>query len=189
MPKAADAPTGVRARTRRAILDAAMQILSRKPGASIHEIADAAGVGRSTVHRYFEDRAALIEALALHVYTLSDAGIARADLTSGPPLPAVRRLAEEQLELGLALDFVLKEKTYRSKPELFTQFASGDEAVAEALFAASHSDGRFPEGWDIKVFWALLRLSAEFADEGLPRHQVLDALMQTLERGILKPAD
>ena len=179
--------SGVRARTRAAILTAAMQVLPKHPGTPIHDIADAAGVGRSTVHRYFEDRGALIEALARHVYELSNAGIARADLRSGPPAEAVRRLADEQLGLGRALDFIYNEQIVFRKPALFADLTTADESVSAAIHAALRPGTSYPPGWSVRVFWSLLRMSAEMLEEGVPRHQVLDALMQTLLGGVLAP--
>ncbi|MDQ3725948.1 MAG: TetR/AcrR family transcriptional regulator, partial [Actinomycetota bacterium] len=49
------------ARNREQILDAAGKLLAQSPGASLGEIATAAGVSRSTIYRHFGDRAGLIE--------------------------------------------------------------------------------------------------------------------------------
>lgn len=48
-------------RNRDRILDVAGKLLSQSPGASLGEIATAAGVSRSTIYRHFGDRAGLIE--------------------------------------------------------------------------------------------------------------------------------
>lgn len=57
-PLRADAERSVRA-----ILEAAERVLSTDPGASMEQIATAAGVARTTIHRRFAHRQALIEAL------------------------------------------------------------------------------------------------------------------------------
>jgi serine phosphatase RsbU (regulator of sigma subunit) len=51
-------------RNRERILDAAERILERSPDATLADIAAAAGVARSTLHRRFSNRAALLAALA-----------------------------------------------------------------------------------------------------------------------------
>lgn len=48
----------------RAILEAAEKVLAEDPGAPMEQIAEAAGLARTTVHRRFANRQALIEALA-----------------------------------------------------------------------------------------------------------------------------
>ena len=84
--------TGLRGRTRRAILDAAMSVLADNPSASLSDIAAAAEVGRSTVHRYFAERTELIKALAVHVHALSNAAIeaAEPDMWAADRRPATR---------------------------------------------------------------------------------------------------
>jgi AcrR family transcriptional regulator len=52
--------SGTRARARRPILDVGVQVLSQQSGASLAEVADAAGVGRTTMHRFFPERADLL---------------------------------------------------------------------------------------------------------------------------------
>lgn len=47
-----------------ALLNAGFAVLSRNPGASLVEVAEAAGVGRATLHRYYSSRADLLSALA-----------------------------------------------------------------------------------------------------------------------------
>ena len=50
-------------RNRERILDAAERLLQQSPSATLADIAAAAGVARSTLHRRFANRDALIEAL------------------------------------------------------------------------------------------------------------------------------
>jgi len=49
--------------TRAALLDAARQALTANPGATLADIAAEAGVSRATFYRYFDSRAALLDAL------------------------------------------------------------------------------------------------------------------------------
>ncbi|MEU1179064.1 helix-turn-helix domain-containing protein [Streptomyces sp. NPDC005820] len=73
--------------TRRAILDAAITLLATDPTASLSEVAAAAGVGRTTVHRYFPERSDLLAAIGVDRRRSRgrrrQAGGAAADLT--PP--------------------------------------------------------------------------------------------------------
>ncbi len=50
--------------SRDAILEAAFQTFGQRPGASLGDVADHAGVGRATLHRHFSSRQTLMVALA-----------------------------------------------------------------------------------------------------------------------------
>lgn len=178
--------SGVRTRTRFAILEAARKLLPDNPTASIHDIAEASGVGRSTIHRYFREREELLEALARHVYTLSDEAVARARPESGPPAAALRRIIEEQFDLGPALDFIYNQGMVRHKPELFADLTSGEVQVANAIRGASRDDPAIPFAWRERVFWTLLRLGSEVSTEGSARHEIIDAIMKTLTSGYIE---
>src|SRR5919112_916010 len=88
----ANARAGVRSRTRRAILGAAASVLARDRSATLANIAEAAEVGRSTLHRYFPDREGLLEAVVEDSLETLDRAVAEAALDQGPPLEAMRRL-------------------------------------------------------------------------------------------------
>ena len=65
----APAQRGVRARTREALLDAAVRVFARKGAgaAAIHEIAAEAGLANGTFYNYFRSREALLEATSLRL--------------------------------------------------------------------------------------------------------------------------
>jgi AcrR family transcriptional regulator len=50
-------------RNRRTVLDAAVALLAERPQATMQEVADASGLGRTTVYRHFPRRQDLIDAL------------------------------------------------------------------------------------------------------------------------------
>src|SRR5690606_32804216 len=93
-----DQETPARARTRGAILEAAARVLGRDPAASLGEIADAAGVARSTLHRYFPERADLLDALGDYVEERVTQATARARLDMGPAPAALARLCQVYFE-------------------------------------------------------------------------------------------
>jgi TetR/AcrR family transcriptional repressor of lfrA len=179
---------GARGRTRKAILEAAITVLSENPAASLSEIATAAGVGRSTLHRHYPERTDLIRALAIHVHALSTAAIKEADPTCGPPITALRRVVECQLDLGPIFLYVYKEPTVNADPELKAHLDTGDEAIVEVLTRVSTERAMTPPGWARRAFWALLDAGAEAArEDGTPRHQIVDAIMASLTEGTINP--
>ena len=179
---------GVRGRTRKAILDAAMTVLADNPAAPLSDIATAAEVGRSTVHRYYPERIDLIRALAVHVHALSSAAIEQADPMCGPPVEALRRVVECQLDLGPIVLFAYNEPTIALDAELMAHLDTGDEAIIEVLARVSTQSATAPPGWARRVFWALLQAGYEAAKQGgTPRHQIVDAIMASLTQGTINP--
>lgn len=178
--------SGVRVRTRRAILDAAAAILATSPAASLGDIASAAGVGRSTLHRYFADRTELLHALAIHVHAQCNAAIDRAEPTCGPPLEALRRVVEAQLDLGPIVPFIYNEPTIIADPELAAHLDTGDEVIVEVLQRASASPFPGPPDWPRLAFWALLDAGyVALRTNSAPRVEVVDAIMTSLTSGII----
>ena len=82
------------AHTRRQILEAAARVLGKDPSASMSEVAAAAGVGRTTLHRQFGSREDLLVALALDAIDQLSAAVAKARPAKGPAPEALARIAE-----------------------------------------------------------------------------------------------
>ncbi|MET9485313.1 TetR family transcriptional regulator [Nocardia sp. NPDC006630] len=181
------ARTGVRARTRAAILDAAAEVLTATPTASLGQIATAAEVGRTTLHRYFPERIDLLRALARHVTDLSSQAIVRAEPMGGTPLAALRRVVEGQFALGPILLFVYTEPSLAGDSALWDELDRGDDPVDAVLVRMAEATGStLPLPWIRRTFWALLYAGWEAAKEdGTPRHELVDAIMTTLTRGVL----
>ncbi|MCV7430207.1 TetR/AcrR family transcriptional regulator [Mycolicibacterium bacteremicum] len=183
------AESGVRNRTRRAIVAAAIGVMTDNPTAPLGDIAEAAGVGRSTLHRYFPERTDLLRAVALEVHAASNAAIEAADPTNGPIVPALRRVVESQLDLGPIMLYVYTEPLIQADRELAAFLDTGDEVITEILARATADRPAYPPGWSRRVFWSLL-LSGYSAvrDDGIPRHQVVDAIMNSLTQGTITSA-
>lgn len=95
-------------RSVRAILEAAEQILADEPGASMEQIAAAAGVARTTIHRRFANRQALIDALALSAARQLAQAIEDGRPDTAPPLVAMHRITVNVLQVKGAWTFALE---------------------------------------------------------------------------------
>ncbi|MCX5336011.1 MULTISPECIES: TetR/AcrR family transcriptional regulator [unclassified Streptomyces] len=94
-------------RSVRAILEAAERVLAEDPGASMEQIAEAAGLARTTVHRRFANRQVLIEALAASAKRQLTDAIEDAHLDTAPPLVALHRAIANTLRIKSAWRFTL----------------------------------------------------------------------------------
>ena len=83
------AESATRARTREAIIHAAVTVLVHRPEASLAEIALAAQVSRSTLHRHFADRAELERAAVAHSVEAIVRATVDAEPGQGEPLAAL----------------------------------------------------------------------------------------------------
>ncbi|MDX3853092.1 helix-turn-helix domain-containing protein [Streptomyces sp. AK02-01A] len=90
------------------ILEAAETVLAVDANASLERIADAAGLGRATVHRRFASRTALLDALAEELSQRYLLGLAEARVKTAPPLIALHRLTEIVFDLKLSHRFAIQ---------------------------------------------------------------------------------
>ncbi len=183
---------GARSRTRRAILSAAASVLGRNYHATLADIADAAGVGRTTLHRYFSDRTRLISATIEDSVAVIDESVAGAAIDQGPPVEAMRRLVTAMVAVGERLVFlfgdprVLEGRGVAKTPEPL------DDPVI-TLIKRGQAEGAFdPDvtpAWIQRVLWSLVYTGYQDAEVcGLGRHGIVSTVIRTLENGIRTPA-
>ncbi|WP_236541405.1 TetR/AcrR family transcriptional regulator [Spiractinospora alimapuensis] len=184
--------TGARARTRRAILDAAASVWARDRTATLADVARAAGVGRTTLHRYFPDRARLVEALVLDAYTAIDQASVDAAMEQGTAREALRRLIHGMIGEGEKISFLFGEATSTDSTYDFSQDDEEEDDFDrrfEQLVARGKASGEFAsdlaDGWIISAVWSLIYAGVGAANEGtLPRHGVAEAVIRCVEGGI-----
>ncbi|HEX8628392.1 MAG TPA: TetR/AcrR family transcriptional regulator [Catenuloplanes sp.] len=180
--------SGSRARTRRAIVDAAIEVLGRNPAATLGEIAAAADVGRTTLHRYFAERADLLVAVNAEGVARLDRAAARARMTEGTGAAAIRRLCQEYFDLGDVLSLLFSEPFLLSHPEWISQRGCVDPAFV-AMVERGHRDGtvdpELPASWLQSLVWSQLYAGWSYvADTGTSRHEVLRLILRTIDGAV-----
>ncbi|MBS9533606.1 TetR/AcrR family transcriptional regulator [Mycobacterium sp. M1] len=186
MDPAAQELSGPQLRTRTAILDAAVTVLARDRTATLPEIAAAADVARSTVHRYFADRDRLIyETMVDSIRIIKDC-IATAATDDGPAIDAMRRLVTTIAPEGDRVVFLF------SDPSVFRDVPADqqpDYGPVTELIVRGQREGAFdPElsaDWiRTALFGILIKACREAARGTLPRHSIVPSIIRIFERGV-----
>ena len=104
-----------------AILDGAAQIFAvQGEQASMNDVAEAAGVARATVYRYFPNRETLLDELARAAVEDVDARLASARIDEVTPQEGIARAVRALVEVGDSFVLLARERR-RSEPERFEQ--------------------------------------------------------------------
>jgi AcrR family transcriptional regulator len=185
--------SGVQARTRAAILAATASALAANRTATMPEIATVAGVGRTTLHRYFADRDTLIYEATLDSIRVLTEAVDEAATDHGPALDAMRRFITAAVSIGERLVFLFGDRLV---------FIFGDPAVLRDippallneelvinLIKRGQDEGVFDSDLDPTWIWhalyGLILRGCEQAIAGaLPRHTVAPLIIRTFERGV-----
>jgi len=189
MSRTVEPESGTRGRTRRAILSAAASVLARDRAATLPEIAEAADVGRTTLHRYFPDRETLINTAVEDSVQAIGRAVAEAQIDQGPPLEAMRRLVMAHLNVGDRLMFLFGDPhIMRGHGVVEPAEPPGPDPMIELIERGQHEgvfDPQVSAEWIQHVLWALVCTGIEEVEKGrTPRHGVASTVIRTLENGI-----
>jgi AcrR family transcriptional regulator len=137
-------------RNRRTVLDAAVALLAQRPQATMQEVAEASGLGRTTVYRHFPRRQDLIDALFAEVLSEATDTIAEALRTAGSARELLRDLGPRFIAIGDRYRFI------DAHPDLRERALNPAEEVANPLAAyltAAQARGDLRE--DVPIMWIL----------------------------------
>jgi AcrR family transcriptional regulator len=189
--------TPVRRRTRRAIIDAAVHVWARDFAAPLSTVAQEAAVSRSTLHRYFPDRPALLDAClrtAMEVLGEADPCDDAGGATGGAPeQPALDRLMsqlEGVVQLGDWVLFLWTDPSrFAGHPLAGELVGGGEDDVTLALIRRGQQEGSLdpdvPADWLLSVYYSVLYCAAELAVRGaLPAHEAGRLGVRALRSGI-----
>ncbi|CDP88956.1 MULTISPECIES: TetR/AcrR family transcriptional regulator [Mycolicibacterium] len=178
--------SATQARTRAAIIEAAAAVLADDRTATLPEIAKAAGVGRTTVHRYFPDRESLINATIVDSVQVVTAAVAAAAPEDGCPVDAMRRVINAMISVGNRLLFLFDD------PNLLRDLppeAMPDNSYLTNLIARGQAEGVFDSEsstqWLEHALYGLVMWACQDSKDGLmPQHAAAPAVIRTFERGM-----
>ena len=140
-------------RNRRTVLDAAVVLLAERPNATMQEIADASGLGRTTVYRHFPRRQDLVDALFVEVLREAWEAIAEALRDDGAAVDLLRVLGPRMIAVGDRYRFL------EVHPELRERALTAGDEIGNPLAARlTEAQARGELRDDMPVSWMLTTL-------------------------------
>jgi AcrR family transcriptional regulator len=145
------------------VLEAGARLLAERPAASMQEIADASGVGRTTVYRHFPAREDLVAALVARVAEEVTAVSVAATALESPAEDVLRRLSYDVVALGRRWRFLRDQRA-----GIQASLTESDLAYRSWVLRAQdrgelRSD--WPADWALAMTRGLITAAIEEADE------------------------
>lgn len=172
-------------RNREAIVTGAIRVLTASPHASMREIADASGIGRTTLYRHFPNRQALVAAIADRVIDDADALMLQAlsDDRDADPVEVVAQLSADLASLGDRYRFVehFIDETTLDDPSVNLRRVTplGTYLAAAQKRARIRSD--LEPQWLLQALVALISLAArQPQDRTAPTHVMLRETVRSI---------
>ncbi len=178
--------TGAQSRTRAAILDATVSVLARDRTATLPEIAAAAQVARSTLHRSFADGDRLIYEATLDPIRVTSDIWAAAATAEGPAIDAMRRVITTLAPEGDRIVFLFADPAVLQ--DIPAENLPNSAPILE-LITRGQQEGVFDpdisaEWIRVALFGLLGKACSEAARGTVPRHSIVPTLTRIFERGV-----
>jgi AcrR family transcriptional regulator len=172
-------------RRARALLDHAVRVLVAYPGASLAEVAEAAGISRTTLHKHFATREDLVHAVGLRAVSRWEQAV---DEVADGPDGGLRDLMAAAIDCGPQLQFIWRNPALDGDDELMRRYNTVEERSLDVLRRARELGVitvGVPDWWLLQSFYALSYTAFEMVHSG--RLAPLDApglALNTLLHGI-----
>jgi AcrR family transcriptional regulator len=181
--------TAVRRDARSAVLDAAVEVLVADPSASLAEVAEAAGIGRTTLHKHYATRDDLLRAVAHRSIDRWEQVMAAAIAESeGAPDGGLRALAAAMISVGAHLAFLWRNPLFDRTADVGGRWKSVEPmalTILERAQAAGIVRAGAPGFWLLHTFQALVYVAAESIYDGdLAPNAAPDLVVATFLAGL-----
>lgn len=172
---------------KRPLLDVVAEVLVAQPGASLAEVAEAAGISRTTLHKNYATRDDLVRAVGLRATEIWEQAVDRVADEPGTEA-GLRGLLGAMIESGPQLTFLWRNPVLDDDHELVQRYcdvetrclAVLDRGRRAGLLAAST-----PDWWLLQTVYALVYTAAEAVQFGkLAPLDAPDLALRTLLHGL-----
>ncbi|HKE63025.1 MAG TPA: helix-turn-helix domain-containing protein [Micromonosporaceae bacterium] len=175
----------VRKTTKPSLLDIAAEVLVADPAASLSDVAEAAGIGRTTLHKHYATRDDLLRAVGHRAVDLWTRAI---DNVADDPEGGLGPLADAMIAIGPQLGFLWRSPILEHMPDLVERWTAV-ELRALALLQRARDRGvvtpDIPDWWLLQTFYSVIYSAWEAVKSGhLAPRDAPDLAVRTLLRGI-----
>jgi AcrR family transcriptional regulator len=171
---------------KRSLLDAAAEVLVADPSASLTQVAEAAGIGRTTLHKQYATREDLLRAVGNRVIDLWEqvTEVASAGDADGGLLAAI----EAMIPIGPQLAFLWRTPSFDHDQDLETRWNAFTQQTLAILKRAQDRgviSAAVPDWWLLSTFHAVIYIASERVQLGhLARLDAPGLALSTLLHGI-----
>lgn len=175
-------------RTKLAIIDVATVVFSKRPGATLNDISDAAGIGRATLHRHFKNRDELIRILALEALEKVKEACQPALKESNSAKESLEKLIAVLVPLGHKYRFLGTSPVTFSDLEVsekYYDYLADLSALADKLKDEKNIGTDIPTAWIVAVIDALIYAAWFTVDDGyIAKHDAAPLALRTILNGL-----
>lgn len=117
---------------RATVLEVAAEVLAVNPSASLAEVAAAAGIGRTTLHKQYATRQDLLVAVAHASLNQAEQAInAAIETAHDDPKAGLEQLVSELVPLGAGLAFLFRQPAIEGEPEVSERLKTIEPMLSE----------------------------------------------------------
>ncbi|WP_285613411.1 TetR/AcrR family transcriptional regulator [Actinokineospora globicatena] len=156
-------------RTAKSVLAVAAEVLLRDATASLAQVAAAAGIGRTTLHKRYPTRQHLLVAVAEDSLELLDQAVGAALPAGVDPAAGLRGLVDALVPLGPRLEFLLRQPSLDAEPELLERWKQVDRPLTRFMGEAAEAGVLRPgvaPWWAVSSLYAVVYTAWEGVAEG-----------------------
>jgi AcrR family transcriptional regulator len=168
------------------LLDIAAEVLVDDPAASLAEVAKAAGIGRTTLHKQYATREDLIRATAHRACDVWEQAVGTVNIDD--PDGGLRALVTALVPLGPQLQFLWRTPALEHVQEIRTRLDVLEERQLAVLRHASKLGilaADTPDWWLVRILYAVVYSAADAIFDGtLAPRDAPDIVFDTLLRGV-----
>lgn len=154
---------GPRRGARPSLLDVAAEVLVSDPAASLAEVAQAAGIGRTTLHKHYATRDDLLCAVGHRAIDLWEQAVAGAG-GSDDPDGGLRALIAAMIPIGPQLAFLWRTPAFDHRHELGERWLAV-ETRCQAVLKRAQDRGCLaagvPDWWPLQMLYSVVYVAAE----------------------------